>query len=299
MKKLFALLVVICMAGSLSAQDLNARVQVLSPKIATTNKRIFVALETAMKDFLNGRKWSVDQIGANEKIDCNFLLNITQWDGNSTFSGELQVQSNRPIYNSTYTSTLFSINDKDVDFTYTEGQTLDYNNTNFINNLTSIMAYYAYIILGFDYDSFSRYGGTPYFANAQNVVINAQTSSFKGWKAFDSNNFNRYWLSENLSNKTYIPLRSFFYDYHRKGLDMMVDNAETARRNIDGILPVLTQLDRTRVGATLPTLFFTAKEDELVGIYSGAPQAEKMAAFNILMQADPSNGPKYQALQKN
>ncbi|NCD67947.1 type IX secretion system protein PorD [Mucilaginibacter agri] len=299
MKKLFALLVIICMAGSLSAQDLNARVQVLSPKIATTNKRIFQALETAMKDFLNGRKWSVDQIGPNEKIDCNFLLNVTQWDGNSSFSGELQVQSIRPIFNSTYTSTVFSINDKDVDFTYTEGQTLDYNNTNFINNLTSIMAYYAYIILGFDYDSFSRYGGTAYFANAQNVVVNAQTSGFKGWKAFDSNNFNRYWLSENLSNKTYIPLRGFIYDYHRKGLDLMVDNADMARKNIDGILPILTQLDRTRVGATLPTLFFTAKEDELVGIYSGAPQAEKQAAFNILMQADPSNGPKYQALQKN
>jgi restriction endonuclease S subunit len=299
MKKFFALAVLICLTGSLYAQDLNARVQVLSPKIQTTNKRIFQVLETAMKDFLNGRKWSADQIAPAEKIDCNFVLNITSWDGNSTFSGELQVQSSRPIYNSSYTSTLFSINDKDVDFTYTEGQTIDFNAQNFQSNLSSIMAYYAYIILGFDYDSFSRYGGTPYFANAQNVVVNAQSSAYNGWKAFDSNNFNRYWLSENLVNKTYIPLRSFYYDYHRKGLDLMVDNADMARRNIDAVLPSLTQLDRQRLGATLPTLFFTAKADELVGLYSGAPPAEKLSAYNLLIKADPANGPKYQILQKN
>jgi hypothetical protein len=299
MRKLFALAILICLTGNLYAQDLNARVQVLSPKIQTTNKRIFQVLETAMKDFLNGRKWSADAIAPAEKIDCNFVLNITAWDGNSTFSGELQVQSSRPVYNSTYTSTLFSVNDKDVDFTYTEGQTIDFNAQNFQSNLSSIMAYYAYIILGFDYDSFSRYGGTPYFANAQNVVVNAQSSAYNGWKAFDSNNFNRYWLSENLVNKTYIPLRSFYYDYHRKGLDLMVDNADMARRNIDAVLPALTQLDRQRLGATLPTLFFTAKAEELVGLYSGAPSTEKMAAYNLLVKADPANGPKYQVLQKN
>lgn len=299
MRKLFALAILICLTGSLYAQDLNARVQVLSPKIQTTNKRIFQVLETAMKDFLNGRKWSADEIAPAEKIDCNFVLNITSWDGNSTFSGELQVQSSRPVFNSSYTSTLFSINDKDVDFTYTEGQTIDFNAQNFQSNLSSIMAYYAYIILGFDYDSFSRYGGTPYFANAQTVVVNAQSSAYNGWKAFDSNNFNRYWLSENLVNKTYIPLRSFYYDYHRKGLDLMVDNADMARRNIDAVLPSLTQLDRQRLGATLPTLFFTAKADELVGVYSGAPPTEKMSAYNLLIKADPANGPKYQILQKN
>lgn len=297
MKKLFVLTVLILGTCRLIAQDLNARVQVLTPKIQTTNKRVFQALETAMKDFLNGRKWSVDNIAPAEKIECNFVLNITSWDGASAFGGELQVQSTRPIFNSSYTSTLFTINDKDIDFTYTEGQTIDYNNQTFLSNLSSIMAYYAYIILGFDYDSFSRYGGTPYFANAQNVVINAQTSSYKGWKAFD-NNINRYWLSENLGNKVYIPLRSFYYDYHRNGLDLMADNPAQARKNISALLPTLTQLDRLRLGATLPTLFFTAKDDELIGVFSGAPTQERLNAFNILMQADPANGPRYQALQK-
>lgn len=299
MKKLVVgILILIAFAHPAFAQDLNARVTVLAPKIATTNKRIFQSLENAMKEFLNGRKWSVDQILPNEKIDCSFVFNVTSWDGSSAFSGELQVQSTRPVYNSSYNSTLFSINDKDVDFTYTEGQTIDYNNQTFLNNLSSIMAYYAYIILGFDYDSFSRYGGTPYFANAQNVVINAQTSSFKGWKAFD-NDLNRYWLSENLSNKTYIPLRSFYYDYHRNGLDLMVENMPQARKNILNMLPVLTQLDRTRLGATLPTLFFTAKTNELINLFTGADSQQRLTAFNILSQADPANGPRYQALQKN
>ncbi len=298
MKKLLLIAALFAITVNAPAQDLNARVTVLAPKVQTTNKRIFQSLETAMKDFLNGHKWSVDQFGNNERIDCNFLLNVTSWDGASSFGGELQVQSLRPVYNASYTTTVFSINDKDIAFDYTEGQTIDYNNQNFQSNLSSIMAYYAYIILGFDYDSFSRFGGTSYFAGAQNVVINAQTTAFKGWKAFD-NNFNRYWLSENLSNKTYIPLRSFIYDYHRNGLDLMAENAAQARKNIEGLLPVLTQLDRTRLGATLPTLFFTAKDDEFVGILSGANAQDRANAYNILMQADPSNGNKYAALQKN
>ncbi|WDF56369.1 type IX secretion system protein PorD [Mucilaginibacter sp. KACC 22063] len=298
MRKLFVCFVMLIAAYTGYAQDLNARVTVVAPKVATTNKRIFESLENAMKDFLNGRKWSVDQILPNERIDCNFLLNVTSWDGSSSFSGELQVQSTRPVYNASYNTTLFTINDKDIDFSYTEGQTIDYNNQTFLNNLSSIMAYYAYIILGFDYDSFSRYGGTPYFANAQNIVINAQTSSFKGWRGSD-NNINRYWLSENLANKTYIPLRSFYYDYHRNGLDLMADNAGQARKNILALLPSLTQLDRLRIGATLPTLFFSAKANELINIFNGADPQQRISAYNILTEADPANGTKYQLLRKN
>jgi hypothetical protein len=288
----------LCFVGFTAvAQDLNARVQVLSPKIATTNKRIFVSLQTAMREFLNGRKWSADAIQPSEKVDCNFILTITSWDNGTSFSGELQVQSTRPVYNAAYNSPVFSINDRDFDFTYTEGQTIDFNNQTFESNLSSVMAYYAYMILAFDYDSFSKFGGTPYYANAQTVVINAQSSSFRGWKAFD-NNTNRYWLSENTMNRTYIPLREFLYTYHRMGLDMMVDNASNARKNISAALPVLTQLDRVRVGATLPTLFFLAKRSELVSVFSKADPQEKLKAMNILMQADPANGNLYQTLQK-
>jgi hypothetical protein len=287
-----------CLSTVAAAQDLNARIRVVSPKIQSTNKRIFQTLETAMKDFLNGRKWCADPILPQERIDCNFILNITNWDGSSNFSGELQVQSSRPVFNSTYNSTLLNILDKDIDFTYTEGQIIDYTDQNFQSNLSSIMAFYAYIIVGMDYDSFSRFGGTPYFSSAQNVVTNAQTSSYKGWKAFDGT-INRYWLAENLNNKIYQPLRSFIYDYHRNGLDIMWDNAGRGRKVISDLIPILSQLDRQRVGAMLPSVFFTAKSDELVSIFGKADSQSRITAMNILNQADPANGLKYQALQKN
>ncbi|MDB5109830.1 MAG: hypothetical protein JWR67_944 [Mucilaginibacter sp.] len=297
MKLLYTCLVLCFCCFIALGQDLNARISVVSPKIQTTNKRVFQSLETAMKDFLNGRKWINDPILSQERIECSFILNIVSWDGGSNFSGELQVQSSRPVFNATYTTTLLNLNDKDFDFTYTEGQTIDYSDKNFISNLSSVMAFYAYIIAGFDYDSFSRYGGSAYFALAQQVVINAQTSSYKGWKAFDSN-VNRYWLSENLNNKTYAPLRSLMYDYHRSGLDVMADNAPKGRSAITALLPVLTQTDRLRIGAMLPLLFFTAKSDELVSIFSNADPQGRIAAMNLLIQADPSNGIKYQALQQ-
>jgi hypothetical protein len=291
MKKLAICLILFCCAIAAQAQDLNARVQVLSPKIQTTNKRVFQTLETAMKDFLNGHKWSADQILPQERINCSFIFNITQWDGNSKFSAELQVQSSRPVFNANYNTTLLNVNDKDFDFIYNEGQSIDYSDQTFQNNLSAVMAFYAYIIVGMDYDSFSRFSGTPYFAAAQNIVTNAQSSSYKGWKAFDSN-LNRYWLAENLNNKVYANLRGFIYDYHRNGLDIMAGNASKGRKTIAAILPVLTQLDRQRVGAMLPTIFFSAKSDELVSIFSQGDQQEKALAMNILSQAEPANGNK-------
>src|ERR1700744_5500461 len=188
MKKLGVYILLLCLACSASAQDINARVKVISGKIKTSNTHIFQSLETAMKDFLNGHKWSPDNILPNERIDCNFVLNLTNWDGNSNFSGELQVISSRPVYNSTYTSPLLNVNDKDFDFTYTEGQTIDYSDQSFTTNLASVMAFYAYVIIGMDYDTFSRLGGSAYFQQAQTVVLNAQSNgSYKGWKAFDGN----------------------------------------------------------------------------------------------------------------
>jgi len=296
MKRSLALLIALSFVCRLAtAQDLNARVKVVAPKIQVTNKRVLQTLETAMKDFLNGRKWSAEDILPQERIECNFVLNLTSWDGSSSFSGELQIQSSRPVFGSTYTTTLLNINDKDVDFTYNEGQTIDYSDQNFQSNLSSVMAFYAYIIVGMDYDSFSRYGGTNYFLAAQNVAINAQTSSYKGWKAFD-NTLNRYWLSENLNNKLYQNLRSVVYDYHRNGLDAMADNPGKGRKVILSTLTALTQVDRKRLGSYFPLAFFTAKNAELVSVLSGASQQERIQAMNLLQQADPANGNKYQAL---
>jgi hypothetical protein len=296
MKKLSVYILLICLSYTAAGQDLNARVSVLAPKIQTTNKRIFDQLATAMKDFLNGQKWCADAILPQERIDCNFILNVTTWDGNANFSGELQVQSSRPIYNSSYSSTLFIINDKDIDFSYSPGQTINYTDQSFQSNLSSIMAFYAYIIVGMDYDSFSLFGGTPYFAQAQNVVNMAQTSSYKGWKAFDGY-LNRYWLAENLNNKLYTPLRSFMYDYYRNGLDVMADNPGKGLKVIEGLIPALAQVDRSRLGSMYPVVFFTAKADEFVSILGKANPQDKVQAMNTLNLADPGNTNKYQALQ--
>ena len=298
MRVLSLLVLFTALSLAATAQDLNAHIQVLSPKIQSTNKRVFQTLETAIKDFLNGRKWAADNILPAERIECNFIFNITSWDGSSAFSGELQVQSSRPVFNSSYTTTLLNTNDKDIDFTYTDGQTIDYTDQNFQSNLSSIMAFYAYVIVGMDYDSFSRFGGSQYFAAAQNVVTNAQASGSKGWKAFDGT-VNRYWLAENLNNKTYQSLRSFMYDYHRNGLDVMSDNVGKGVKAIFDILPALSQVDRQRLGATFPLVFFNAKCDEFISLFSKASPQQKAQAMNILSQADPSNGLKYQTLQKN
>jgi len=299
MKKTSLCLLFICLSCTAWGQDLNARVSVLTPKIQTTNKRIFTELETAMKTFLNGHKWCADQIGSQERFDCTFVLNVTSWDGSSSFSGELQVQSARPVFNSTYSSPIMLLNDKNIDFTYQQGQTIDYSDQTFTSNLSSIMAFYAYIIIGLDYDTFSRYGGTQYFTLAQNVVNLAQTSSYTGWKAFDNSNVSRYWLSENLNDKAYAPLRSFMYDYHRNGLDIMADNTGKGIKVIANLLPGLQQIDRTRLGAMYPLVFYTAKSDELVSIFTKADPQDRIAAMNILTQADPGDGNKYATLQSN
>jgi hypothetical protein len=298
MKKLSFYILLLCFGCSATAQDLNARVKVVSGKIKTSNTHIFQSLETAMKDFLNGHKWSPDNILPQERVDCNFVLNLTNWDGNSSFSGELQVQSSRPVFNSAYTTPLLNLNDKDFDFVYAEGQTIDYSDQNFQSNLSSVMAFYAYIIMGMDYDSFSRFGGTSFFNAAQAVVINAQSASFKGWKAFDGN-INRYWLAENLNNKAYTSLREFVYDYHRNGLDVMAENSSKGRKAIADRLSSLSQVDRQRIGAMFPLIFFTAKSDELVSIFSKADSREKTNAITLLSQIDPANGTKYLKIKAN
>jgi len=297
-KIVYCLFILTTISGIANAQDLNAHVQVLSPKIQSANKRVFNVLENTMKDFLNSRKWSADQIQPQERIDCTFILNITAWDGSSSYSGELQVQSTRPVYGSGYNSTLLSVNDKDFDFTFTEGQVLDFNEQTFQTNLSSVLAFYANIIVGMDYDSFSKFGGSAYFAKAQTIVNAAQTGSYKGWNAFDDNH-DRYWIAENLNNKRYAGLREFIYNYHRNGLDVMADNADNGRKAIAALLPMLSQIDRLSTGAVLPQIFFTAKSDEFISVLSGLSQTEKISAYNTLMEIDPSNGNKYQALQRN
>lgn len=285
-------------SSALHSQDLNARVQILAPQIPNSNKRILDILETSIKDFLNGRRWTADALQPQERIDCNFVITITDWDGSSNFKAEAQIQSNRPVYNSTYSSTLLNISDEDFGFTYSEGQALDFSEQNYISNLSSLLAFYAYIITGMDYDSFSKFGGTPYFQKAQTVLNNAQNAPNTGWKAFE-NLRNRFWLIENLTNKTYNPLREGLYTYHRDGLDIMAENQSKGRKAILSVFPQLQKIDKQKQGSILNQLFFTAKSDEIINILSAADSQDKIKAFNVLSEIDPANTLKYEVLKKS
>ena len=298
MKRYLTLSVLFLLCLSSSAQDLNARVQILSPQVQNTNKRPLEVLQTAIRDFLNNRKWSSDNFLPQERIDCNFVINILEWDGSSSFKAEAQIQSARPVFGSSFNSTILNLADKDFSFTYSEGQPLDYSDQNYIGNLTSLLAFYAYVIVGMDYDTFSKMGGSPYYAKAQTVLNNSQSAGFAGWQAFESMR-NRYWLIENLTNKAYVPIREVLYEYHRNGLDVMYDNQNRGRKYILGLLPTLQKIDKQKQGAMINQVFFSAKANEIVNILSQTAPQERLKSYNILSALDPANITKYELLKKN
>lgn len=295
---LFLIFLLIC-SGTIQAQELNARVQVQAPSVPNIDKRNIEVLQTNIREFLNNNKWSNESYAPQERIECNFVITITEWDGNSNYKAEAQLQSSRPVYGSSYNSTLLNLSDKDFDFNYTEGQSLDFSDQNFISNLSSLLGFYAYTIIGLDKDSFSSLGGTPYFKKALNVVNNAQTSGNKGWKAIDGLR-NRYWLNENLLNKGFEELRSFIYDYHYNGLDRLQDNAGRGVKKMLNLLSGLKTMDKQKVGSIFPNFYFASKADEVVNVFSiatGDP-SDAVKAYNLLSQIDPANLNKYEALKQ-
>lgn len=279
------------------AQDLNCRVQVLSPQIQNTNKKALDDLQIAISEFMNNRKWANFELKSQERIDCNLVITLKNWDGGSNFQGEAQILSSRPVFGSSYNTTLLSINDKNFDFTYTEGQPLDYADQSYQNNLSSMLAFYAYVIIGFDTDSFTKLGGTDYYTKAQNVVNNAQNASFPGWKAFEGLK-NRYWLAENLNNKSFLPIRNIAYSYHRLGLDVMSEDIIKGRKAISDTLPQLSELDKQKQGSMLNQVFFSAKADEIIDIFSKGNPLERTKIYNLMVDVDPANSSKYEELKK-
>lgn len=281
---------------SLSAQELNARVQVLAPTVSNINKQTVEIIQTTIRNFLNNNKWSNETYLPQERIDCNLVITITAWDGSSAYKAEAQLQSNRPVYGTDYTSTILNLSDKDFDFNYNEGQPIDVAEQNYLTNLSSLLSYYAYTIIGLDKDSFSLLGGSPYFLKAQNILNVAQASGNTGWKAFDGLR-NRYWLNENLLNKTFEPLRVFIYGYHSSALDDMQKNKSAATQTLIGLLPALKKMDKQKLGSIFPNVYFAAKADEVVNIIAaGAPQ-DKAKAYLLLSDIDPANTNKYERLK--
>ena len=296
---LFLLVFVSCLlptAYLCSAQELNCQVSVLTPQIQESNKTIFETLQSQIRDFMNNRKWTGDNFDNNERIECSMIINVTERVSTEEFKATIQIQSRRPIYKSSYNSPMINHQDNDFSFRYVQDQVLDFDENSIGTNLTATLAYYAYIIIGLYYDSYSADGGTPYFLKAQTIVNNAQTLGDRGWKAFESQR-NRYWLIENLLNVQFRPMRSCFYKYHRLGFDKMNDNVNEARITILEALKPLRNVYNDRPNSFLMQFFFNAKADELVNLFQLGTTDEKTQITQLLSQIDPGNISKYNTIE--
>lgn len=277
-----------------SAQELNCNININSDLIQGTNKAVFTTLQKSMYEFVNNRKWTEMTFTPEERIECTMNITVKKVEGDN-FTAEILVQSRRPVYNSSYTTTLFNFKDNDFTFTYKEFDQLEWNPSVITSNLTAVLAYYAYIIIGYDMDSFSRLGGTSAFQAAENIVNMAQGINLSGWKAFESPR-NRYALVSNLLDEAFKPFRNYFYEYHRLGLDMMVDNSANARAKIAEGLHVLRDVNRARPSAIVISTFLDAKTDELINIFSKGTEKEKMLVVEILSDVDPTQTAKYEQI---
>lgn len=284
-----------------NAQELSARVSVLSNRVGSTvDKSTFLTLEKALNNFVNNTKWSNDSYGANEKIACNFLLNLEPTGDVNVYKASLTIQSARPVFNSSYISPMINYQDNDVIFRYVQFQQLDFNDSRvsgtdaLASNLTAVFAYWIDMILGFDYDSFSQKGGNVYFQKAQNIINNApEDRSITGWKAFDGTR-NRYWLTENLLNSRYNIIHDAIYDYYRLGMDNLYDQEANARTQILNVLSMLNTLNVENPNTMILQFFFQAKSQELIQIFSKAPPSDKSKALDYLTRLDVSSSAKYQ-----
>jgi len=300
-KLLFCLLLLSC-AQLLKAQELQAKVTVLTQSLPTSvNKQRFNTLQSQLANLLNNRKWTNDSYNAQERIECNFLLNITESTGDDVFKATVTIQAARPIFNSSYKSPIINVQDPDVSFKYVEYQPVEFNETRVAGNdpltanLTAAIAYYVYIILGFDYNSYALKGGNPYFIQAQNIVNNAPESrGISGWKAFDGQR-NRYWLANNAVNTRYNVFNDIVYNYYRHGMDKMYDNLVSAREAVLNTLVQLQSFNRENPNTMIMQFFMQNKYSELVGIFKKAPPDIRISASNILQQIDASNADKYRA----
>ena len=276
------------------AQEFNISVQVTSPMVEGSEKKIFETLQQELYDFVNNSKWTNFIYKPEERIEGTILITVEQRSGED-FKAKMNVALRRPVYKSSYNTALFNYIDKDFDFKYVELQALEYSDNVFESNLTSTIAFYLYIYLGLDGDSFAKNGGSPYYAKAQNIVNMGQNAREKGWKAFESQK-NRYWLIENLSNPAYSSVREAMYRYHRQGLDLMADDVEAGRAGVNESLELLRKANRERPGLFILQLFLEAKREELINIYSQASPMDKTKAVNVLKEIDPANSNRYQKI---
>ncbi|HEX2846213.1 MAG TPA: DUF4835 family protein [Chitinophagaceae bacterium] len=304
LKKTALFVAMVFLLQTVRSQELQAKITVLTSKISTNvDKKIFQTLQTALVNFVNNRKWTKDAFQSNEKIQCNFLLNVEQELGNNMYKGSLTVQAARPIFNSSYDSPLINFIDDNVVFRYQEFQPVEFNenrvqgNDPTVANLPAIMAYYINIILGLDYGSFALRGGDTYFQKAWNIVNNApENRDITGWRSYESQR-NRYWLAENLNNNRYALIHDALYSYYRSGMDLFYENEDEARNGILNSLNFLNTLNKENPNSMILQFFLQGKSSELIKVFSRADKDKKTRAADILAKIDITNGNAYKELR--
>lgn len=284
---------------SASAQELNCNVQISAQQIQGSNRQVFETMQRDIYEFMNGTVWTNHVFSYAERIDCNILINLNDQLSADEFRGTIQIQLRRPVFNTTYNSTMLNFIDNNFQFRYVEFQPLEFDPNTHKSNLVSVLAYYAYMIIGFDYDSYSPLGGTEYFQVAEKIVNNAQNAPEPGWKPYDSSrNRNRYWLVKNILDKEYEPVRQFIYDYDINGLDRLESRIAEARTSMVESLKLVQDVYRRKPD---PFMYFVqvvleAKSDEFINIFSEAFPEEKSRVIQILTEIDPANKSKYEKI---
>lgn len=283
----------------LSAQELQFTVSINAEVVQTTERAIFTEMENAFQSFLNDTEWTSDPFRNNEKIKGNLFLTITDQPQIGRFTANAQIQVLRPVYGSNYETLILNFADRDFDFNYTQSQPLRYNESVYTDNITGMLAFYAYVALGLDYDSFSPMGGNPHYEKAQNIVNIAQNSGATGWGQFQSRR-NRYWLIENLFiNKQFEPLREAIYTYHRQVMDKFTDDPESARAQVLELLKSLQEVNRVLPNSIGIISFLDAKNEEIVNIFKQGDMGVRRNVYNELLKLDPSRRSKYQQIVRN
>ncbi len=278
------------------AQELNCQVTLITDaklEVTTVDKEVLEQLKQVVNDFMNNTQWTKDKFKAEERINCNIQLQISKIPSQGVYEGALQIQSSRTAFNSSYNTTVFNFQDENISFAYSRNSIISYAPNQYRDNLTSVLAFYAYFIIGMDYDSFGLKGGTTYFNEAQQIVSLAQSSGASGWKSNEAGKRNRYWLVDNVLHQLFEPLRECNYEYHRKGLDKLYENKDAARKAMFDGLNKLTKVITTRPNSTNVLNFVQAKLIELKNLYADAEVKDKNEIVNLLKKIDPANASKY------
>ncbi|HHJ50769.1 MAG TPA: DUF4835 family protein [Phaeodactylibacter sp.] len=286
--------------GESQGQELQVEVSVVTaPQVQLTDPQVFQSLEQAIRDFMNNQRWTNDEYEQFEKIDLSIVLTITEDNGSNSFKAELALQSLRPVYGSTYKTPMLNQIDKNILFQYEQFQPIEFVENAFTDNLSAILSFYAYVVLGLDYDSFSPFGGEKYFQKAQdivNLVPESLTTTYLGWRPKDGNR-NRYWLVENLLSPKVRPFRQAWYDYHRQGLDIAYSNVAAARAIVMQALEDIQKVNQVYPQSMIVQLFTNAKADEIIELFKPAPVTDRNKVIQIMSRLDPSRSTKYRVLR--